>query len=350
MTVAEEIALQVGVCRQSVSAVLNGSRNKVRQEKREQILALAQKMNYQPNPNARSMAGRSVKTIGVIVPAYQSVISCALMNALNREILSRGFKCYIISPQSPETEQDAIREFSARKVDGIIVCFIHNLVNYEHCPIPVVVLGARREAFDLSVDFGYGMRLALDHLVRVHHHERIVFLCNCVRGNESKYAVYRDFMKDHRLPELPPLEVLEQENLAGYAEKLIRNEKVTAFAGSGDMVAGQFANLLTGMGVRIPDEAALTGYDATLLCHASPLQLSAVVHPVEDLAERSVSLLFDKIASHTLSRGEPFLIRPAFFKGQTCGCPGLPQKCRIGFLQMDILRKENPDYASFFEE
>ena len=45
MTVAEQIALKAGVCRQTVSAVLNGRKNKVRPEKYELILKLAAEFN-----------------------------------------------------------------------------------------------------------------------------------------------------------------------------------------------------------------------------------------------------------------------------------------------------------------
>ena len=348
MTIAEQIASKAGVCRQSVSAVLNGSKNKVRREKRELILALAKEMNYRPNPNAKSMSGRSVKTIGIIVPAHPSVIAYTLMNAMSHEILKRGYKSYIIAPQSPEMEHDAILEFSARKIDGMIICAIQSMMNYDHCPIPVVVVGAKKEAFEISVDFKYGMRLALEHLNHVHGHERIVFLCNRISGNEAKYEEYCQFMKTHRFPELAPLETCTETHLERQVENLIRKKRVTAFAGTGDLVTGQFSNLLHNMGIRIPDDVALTGYDATLLSHAGYLQLSGVVHPVVEEAQRSVALLFEKIASQNLSKHDPVLIQPTFFKGQTCGCSGIPQACQLSALQMDSVNRL-ADFSHFFE-
>ncbi|MBO4513005.1 MAG: LacI family DNA-binding transcriptional regulator [Victivallales bacterium] len=348
MTIAEQIAKQVGVCRQSVSAVLNGSRDKVKHETREMILALAKKLNYLPNPNARSMSGHSVKTIGIITPSYPSVISYSQAIAMNREILKRRYKCYIISPLNPPMEREAILEFSARRVDGIIINSIQNLMNYDNCPIPTVVVGAKKEAFEFSVDFAYGMQLALEHLHRTHGHERIVFLCNSVSGNEAKYEAYKAFVERHSLPEFAPLEVCSQDNLVRNVKKLLNRSHVTAFAGTGDMVVGQFVNLLHNMGVRIPEDVAVTGYDATFLSHAGALQLSGVVHPIVELAKRSVSLLFEKIASKDLSKRKPVLIRPTFFKGQTCGCSGLPQNCRLTELQMDAVRY-GKDYSQYFE-
>ena len=82
MTVAEQIALKAGVCRQTVSAVLNGRKNKVRPEKYELILKLAAEFNYQPDLNARALSGRSVKTIGLIQPSFSSLLTLPLVGAI----------------------------------------------------------------------------------------------------------------------------------------------------------------------------------------------------------------------------------------------------------------------------
>lgn len=350
MTVAEQIALKAGVCRQTVSAVLNGRKNKVRPEKYELILKLAAEFNYQPDLNARALSGRSVKTIGLIQPSFSSLLTLPLVGAITAEISKRGYKTYILSPRNAEEEQSAIREFIARKVDGLMIGSVFNPDNSGNYPLPTVVFSTPLGKTDLTVDFGYGIRLAMNHLYKVHGHRRFAFLSDWVQGNQEKYNAYLKFLQEKELPAPAPVETKLCKDPRKQVLSLIEKEGVTAFIGTCDILPGELMNFLNTTQYRCPGKIAVTGYDGTFLCYASPIQLSAVVHPVCEIARHSVALLFDKIGkSGSGFTPEPLLISPSFFKGQSCGCKGVQQTLNQYHLQIDNMRNL-PEYASHFEQ
>ena len=326
MTVAEKIALKAGVCRQTVSAVLNGRKNKVRPEKYELILKLAAEFNYQPDLNAKALSGRSMKTIGLIQPSFSSLLTLPLVEAITAEISRRGYKTYILSPRNADEEQSAIREFIARKVDGLMIGSIFNPDNSESYPLPTVVFSTPLGKTDLTVDFGYGIQLAMDHLYKVHGHRRFAFFSDWVQGNQAKYDAYLKFLQEKGLPAPAPVETKLCKDPRKQVLSLIEKEGVTAFIGTCDILPGELMNFLNTTQYRCPEKIAVTGYDGTFLCYASPIQLSAVVHPVCAIAKHSVALLFDKIGKGRSDiTQEPLLICPSFFKGQSCGCRGIQQ-------------------------
>ena len=346
MSLADEIARQAGVCRQTVSAVLHGRHHKVSREKLALIQKLLDEYAYRPDPNARALFGHTNKTIGLIIPALYTVITLPMLQALNAEIVRRAYKCYIVSPGSAEEEREAIREFCARKVDGIVSAWLREESAFEQCSVPSVTISDRDGEF--QVDYYRGMKLVLEHLYREHGHTKICFTCDRTATNSQKYAAYRDFMKQHDLPELEPLETLFTADSAEKAAALVRSGTVTAFAGTGDVLMGRFLNRLLRQGIRVPQECAVTGFDGGTLSVSSPQQLSSAVHPAEELAQLGVEALLRKMESRDLSKLPARYVTPAFFRGETCGCSGMVFDGSCNDVLLDKI-KNTPDKQKFFD-
>ena len=348
MVTAEKIAERVGVCRQTVSSVMNGNYRKVSAETRRAILSAAEELGYVPDLNAKALSGRSIKTIGLIIPILSYSIGNSLIQMINMNITRRGYKCYLISPSTPDEEEMAIRDFISRKFDGLIVCCkLFKPLDFERWEIPVVVYGAGFESSEITADLHFGMSLALDHLHSCHHHRDIVFLTDRIAGNQAKYDAYCEYVRAYGLPEREPLLTGERSVTPERIRRLL-DSGVTAFAATGDILAGNLLNILAREGIRVPQDVAVTGYDALLLSVSGASQLSAVVHPVEAITRRCVDLLFDKIAGHAPRRlPEMERIKPFFFKGQTCGCNGITGELHHSAVFPDLLARD-PAYADRF--
>jgi len=249
------------------------------------------------------------------------VQSTLIMEALRR-IDERGYSCFIMSPASEEQELEAMAEFVARSVAGVLAYHPRNLPPHEHFPLPLVTVGAKEGAFDLNVDYEYGTMLALEHFYRCHQCRNIVFFADHCMGNFPKHKAYLEFCSAHRMP----VRIIETRYEDPHRERVVewvRNHEADAFFCSNDILAGQLIHYLTRRGVSIPGEAKICGFGGALLTKTSQLQLSAVVHPSEALAHESVELLFRKIAGKTLHvTKNPRRIKPIFFRGESCGCAG----------------------------
>ena len=64
----EEIAKLSGVSRSTVSRVINGESN-VKEETRQRVLEVIDRVNFQPNIAARSLAAGRTNVIGLVIPA-----------------------------------------------------------------------------------------------------------------------------------------------------------------------------------------------------------------------------------------------------------------------------------------
>lgn len=351
---AADVAARSGVCRQTVSAVLAGKTGKVSEATRKRILDAATELKYRPNLNAKSLSGRSTQTIGLLIPVELPAILAAMIARTQKEIHRHGYECFILAPSDATHQQRALGEFCARGVDGVLIYSLHHDFDQSRYPLPAVVVGARKEQFDVNADFAYGFELAYRHLEQ-HGHRKIAFLSDHCAGNIPKIEVYRKLTG--LAPDEPSSRIIETKydaDLAGHV-KLLLADGVTAFAGTGDILSGMFINFLERRGIRVPEDAAVTGYDATFLSFCGRRQLSAVVHPSEELAKESVKLLFEKMRSGICGLvATPHLIRPVFFKGESCGCSGYDND-KLNVLFRDVEEFAFPfagaaaDHSEFFD-
>ena len=65
MIILKDIAQMAGVNISTVSRALNDS-NEVSDEKKQEIRNIAASLNYTPNYNAKALAGKETKTVGVL--------------------------------------------------------------------------------------------------------------------------------------------------------------------------------------------------------------------------------------------------------------------------------------------
>jgi len=89
----KDIAEQIGVSNQAVSAVLNSKTNcRVSKEKRERILKLARDLNYQANMSASILRGRRSKLIGIFVDSFARYRTLRLLQEIERLSSKRGYR------------------------------------------------------------------------------------------------------------------------------------------------------------------------------------------------------------------------------------------------------------------
>ena len=132
----KDIAAQVGVSRQAVTAVLNGTRpGCVSREKREEILRLAKFHHYRVNSSARALVSGKTKSIGILMPWVETLVGSPATGRLFRFFASELKKLdYTLSIISiPNTDRETIyREIvdvmMSCRADGFLAmsCFFNS--------------------------------------------------------------------------------------------------------------------------------------------------------------------------------------------------------------------------------
>lgn len=120
----KDIAKELNLSKTTVSWVLSGqARQKgISEATANKVIEYAMKLNYQPNLLARSLNTGETKTIGLILPSISDSFYSEVAREIESEARERGYSLMISSSESDiNREDDIIRLFESKRVDGIIV-------------------------------------------------------------------------------------------------------------------------------------------------------------------------------------------------------------------------------------
>ena len=146
-TSLKDLAQELGVSIATVSRALRNS-PEIGQEMQAKVKELAKKLNYRPNPFARSLRHEAPKIIGVVVPNLVTHFYSAVLDGIEDEAAKAGYS--IISANSHEDciiEARAIDNFISMHVEGIVACLAQDTTDYSHFEeiasmgIPLVFFG-----------------------------------------------------------------------------------------------------------------------------------------------------------------------------------------------------------------
>ena len=162
----------------TVSLVMNNApgAKSIAPATRQRVLEAAKKLDYRPNPIARSLRTRQTYTVGVIVPEFSEGYFTMLMNGVEERLLQSGYLHFVVSHQG---RQDLISEYphllTQRSVDGFLLV---NTELKETVSAPVVSISGHRKiagVTNIVMDHDRAALLALKHLYELGH-RRIAFM------------------------------------------------------------------------------------------------------------------------------------------------------------------------------
>lgn len=301
-----EIAKRLGVSSSTVSRALTG-RGYVRKELRERIRQVAKEMDYQPNSLARSLITKQSYTIGLVLPDITNPFFPAVARGVEDVAHRNGYNVILCNTDgNPQKEASYLRLLRSKQVDGVI--FTTTRVNAKHVEqlldggVPVV-LADRRVKIDCDfvvVDNIEGAYQATQHLIGLGHSaigiitgpqkvttgaERIDGYKRALQGNGLKIRDELILEGDYR-----------QHSGYRHAKSLLQlaTPPSAIFACNDLMAIGALA-ALEEVGIRVPGEIAVVGYDDTLLASVARPRLTTVAQPKYEMGAMACDLLIDRI-------------------------------------------------------
>lgn len=303
-----DIAVHAGVSTATVSRVFNGV-GQVSDETRRKVLTAIDELGYdRPAPERTP----DTPTIGIILPELTNPIFAAFAHHLQEEVARAGGIAMIRS-QTPgaTSEFDHLSSLLEHRVSGLIFVsgrhadLLADLGPYHEVvarSIPLVTInGARAEipAPDFSTDDTLGIRAAVTHLHELGH-SRIALLTGrthivpALRKAEAFTQVMEELVGD-RSP------IIEEtfytyEAAAAHTNGLIERGATAIVTGS-DLQALGAIRTITSLGLSVPEDISLIGFDDSfLMSHLSP-GLTTVHQPVPAIVAAAVRNLFEALAT-----------------------------------------------------
>lgn len=184
------VAREAGVSIKTVSRVINGAPN-VREETARRVMEVVERLDYHPNPSARSLGGGKLRTIGVVVDDIGDPFFAMVVAVVERRAMAAGMDVLVASHGMDENRMTTqIQRLVRRGVSGLIVAPVGEDARAAlPDKTPVVVVDRRSNVSDRDLVYAAdeaGAFLAVRHLID-HGHRRIAYF-----GMTSGFSTLQD--------------------------------------------------------------------------------------------------------------------------------------------------------------
>ncbi|GAA5038014.1 LacI family DNA-binding transcriptional regulator [Streptomyces siamensis] len=300
-----DVAERAGVSKSLVSLVLRGS-DQVREEKRQVVLAAVEELGYRTNAAARSLSERRTRTVGVLLNDMRNPWFVELLDGLNSRLHDSGLHTLLADGHlSRRLGEDLTRTFMDLRVDGLIAVGTlppSEALRAAAARVPTVVAGAREPELPgvdiVANDDERGARLATEHLLALGHH-RVAHIAGEGTVGELRRRSFETVMREHGLGREAVVEQGDLTEEGGYramVRLLAARERPTAVFAFNDMACVGALSAAEELGLQVPRDLSLVGYDNTYLARLRHLWLTTVDNAGHDVGRRAAQRLLDRIA------------------------------------------------------
>ena len=301
----EDVAKSAGVSKSIASRVLNADPGLlVRPETRARVVEAAERLNYRPHAAARGLKRAETGALGFLVPPLTNPVYLRIIRGAFRRALERDFVVLLVEDVDPvQAEEISSRLVQTGRIDGLVVASAqpgHPLVDTlrrRRIPHVFVNRGVPRSRRNVVIDEAGASTAALDHLVGLGH-TRI----GHVAGPQELDTARRrtaGFVKSTGARGLA-VEVEEADfGEAGGAEAarrlLERAPHLTALYTSTLSQAVGVYHAAWELGLEVPRDLSLVGYDDMPLAEYLRPPLTTVRTPLGELGAAAVDALVDQL-------------------------------------------------------
>jgi DNA-binding LacI/PurR family transcriptional regulator len=300
-----QVAHAAGVSQAAVSRVFTPGAS-VSEKMRARVLGAAHKLGYHPNVLARSLTRRSTNIIGIVMFRFTNPFYARLLKEFSRKLQARNYWTLLLNSEGDETVEVALPAALQYQVDGIIITSATlSSTLAEECArtgTPVVLFN--RYSIETNVNavccdsVGAG-RMVADALVDAGH-TRYAFIAgeenaSTSRDRERGFAE-RLRERGHELAMRDVGNFTYEDGYAAAQRLLKRPDRPDAIFCASDLTAMAVFDVATcEMGLLVPDELSIVGFDDISLANWPRYRLTTVHQPLERMVDATIDVLMNAI-------------------------------------------------------
>lgn len=296
----KDVAREAGVALGTVSKVVNGI--PVGESYRARVEEAVKRLNYRVNSYAKGLKSSKTYLIEVMVPNLVSPFFCRLVSCIQKELALREHKMLLCcTDYDPDLEQACVFKAEQQKVDGII-CLSYNpklqvsegvplisIDRYFGAKIPCVssdnygggVLAAEKLAENGCKNVAFlriGSALTNEPNKRkdgfVGRCEALGLPCTMkIVDDYTPYFAFEEFLQEH------------------FRDGRLDFDGIFCVT---DSLAYQVIGSLRGMGVRVPEDVQVVGFDGIRNFGDLDYCCSTIVQPIEKIAQQCVDMVLEQ--------------------------------------------------------
>ena len=309
-----DVAKEAGVSKATVSAVLNDA-TAVADATRERVQSAIESLNYRRAPVAGAAATRTAHSIALVIKEFDNPYYAEVISGARTVAMERGYTLLVVSSEGEyDAERRAVDMLQAKHVDGLIVTPVLNehadlshLFELKRRNFPFVLLEEIRgvPASLVDIDNVEGSRTAVAHLI-AGGHTRIVHFAGPDYSTHSRERVngVRRACSASRLIFSDDDVVVAGAHLEDgyrcgleYFRGRIASDRPTAVTCYNDLVAIGLCRALAELGLLVPDDVSVVGFDDLPLLAYLPVPLTTVRMPKVEMGRIAAQMLIRHVES-----------------------------------------------------
>lgn len=307
----EDVAKRANTSIATVSRVLN-NRTGYSEKTKLKVQEAIEELGYESNAIARSLKNKKTNTIGVLVPNVSSMLSNEILNGIEEYAHTNGYSVLTSYTYSDSDKvMKSLKTFNEQRVDGLIFVsdfFLPEYYEYvRERKMPIVLTAAESPDYPLSfikVDDFKASYDAVSYLIAKGHKKIGMISANPqvhpTAAGKSRLEGYKKALQDAALK-------IEDQRIVfcdGFIFPIGRNKfkeliemapDITAvFASSDDLAVGAL-NMAYELGIQVPEEVSIIGYDNIPITEMVWPPLATVSQPLKNMGYESTKELMKKI-------------------------------------------------------
>lgn len=301
-----QVAQRAGVSQSAVSRVFTPGAS-ASAKTSEAVKKAAHELGYRPNMMARAMITGKSRIIGLVVAYLDNQFYPLALERLSNALQEQGYHILVFTvPNDVDRVAKVMRELLDYQVDGIITASV-SITNdlTERCAaigIPIVMFNRAQDGRDISAVTSAnvaGGRKVAQFLISSGH-KKIAHISGWLASSTGRDRL-EGFREGMCAANMTPHGVIDGEfsrDIAAQASRDMMNSASppdAIFVGNDHMAFAVMDTIRFELGLRIPEDVAIVGYDDVPLAQWASYDLTTVRQPVNQMVQSTIDILLRQI-------------------------------------------------------
>lgn len=313
MGTIRDVALRAGVSTSTVSRALSGN-IPVNEDTKIRVLEAVNALNYKPNFLAKGLKEGKTNAIGLVIPDIRNPIFPNLAKGIEDTARKKGYNViFCNTDENLENEINSVSMLKERWVDGFIFataaedCKHIYQLKKENFPIVLAVRNIEKDFDAVVTDNFEAAYEAVSYLIQKGH-KRI----GIINGNlnlslyQERYQGYKRALEDAGVPVMEDIcfscSFANDHCYHTVKEQLEKDDSIDAIFASTDLRAIEAIRAIKDMGLRVPEDISVVGFDDINISSFIDPKLTTVSQPLYEMGKMAVEKLIKMIESKSYKK------------------------------------------------
>ncbi len=300
---ASDVARYLGMSQSTVSRVFTPGAS-VSEETKKKVLEAARELGYRPNAAARSLITKKSNMIGIVMGDIKNPFYPEVLSKFSKELGRRGYQVLFVNAENDQLSGDDVNQFLEYNVEGVVVTdalltsSVANYFNDNH--IPIVLFNRyiedplfRAVACD-NVDGGYQVGKYL--IEKGHQHFAFISGTHNTSTSLDREKGFRNALVENGYNLITDSGEYTYEEAYQAALRLFNSKNPPdAIFCANDIMALGAIDAAKEIGVRIPEDVSIVGFDDISMGAWSAYSLTTWKQPVDEMIKATIEILLSDI-------------------------------------------------------